>query len=54
MGKRVVTLVTLDGHDADDILALSRCPVELKVRTMTGTPPEAIERLRERFGRSVQ
>jgi hypothetical protein len=54
MGKRVVTLVTFDAEDAEDILALPPCLVERKIRTFNGTPQKAIARLRVRFESAVQ
>ena len=53
-GRRQVTVVVFTAADADKLLAMPPCPVQLLVNTVASTPPEAMRRLKERFGDAVK
>jgi len=53
-GRRQITAVVLNTPDADKLLTMPPCPVELVVNTVASTPPEDLRRLRKRFGDAVK
>lgn len=53
-GRQEITVDVYNAEDANKLLAMPPCPVKLVVETMPSTPPDTVQRLRERFGDAVQ